>query len=42
MREELIRVVEDLKMSTRQFHETSLDESNINSIENLENMKVRF
>lgn len=42
MREELKRAFEDLKMLTRQFYETSLDEANINSIDNLDNMKVRI
>lgn len=40
MREELKRAFEELKMLTRQFYETSLDETNINSIDNLDNMKV--
>ncbi|XP_070505666.1 putative leucine-rich repeat-containing protein DDB_G0290503 isoform X2 [Chironomus tepperi] len=39
MREELKRAFDDLKMLTTQFYETSLDEANINSIENLDNMK---
>lgn len=42
MREELKRAFEDLKMLARQFYETSLDETNINSIDNLDNMKVRI
>jgi hypothetical protein len=41
MREELKRAFEELKMLTRQFYETSLDETIINSIDNLDNMKVR-
>ena len=41
MREELKRAFEELKMLTRQFYETSLDETIINSIENMDNMKVR-
>lgn len=42
MREELKRAFEDLKVKNRQFYETSLDEANINSIDNLDNMKVRI
>ncbi|KAL7019111.1 hypothetical protein ACKWTF_011016 [Chironomus riparius] len=38
-REELKRAFEDLKMLTRQFYETSLDETIINSIDNMDNMK---
>lgn len=42
MREELKRAFDELKMLTRQFYETSLDENNINSIDNMDNMKVRL